>query len=237
MHKLNKEKLYLILIVLVVAAIVCVLAVGLAGRNESKKLSVPPKATEPIVRVEVKEVEKMVEVEKLVEVEKAITSEMIQDGLNDIGLLITDEYYFTEVVRFSSVLKAPIFHTDLKMTESSFLVSYDGVVTAGIDFGDIVVKKDDAAQTVSVKLPHATIRNVDIDPESFEKYSEKASMFNPLSIEDFNNSLIELETNAREKALEKGILKRADENAKSVVSNFIRSLVDTSVYSVKFGVL
>ena len=159
-------------------------------------------------------------------------SPMIQDGLNDVGVLVTEEYYFTEVVGFSSIKKL-FKKLELGITESSYLASYDGVVTAGIDFTKITVSKDSELHTVEVRLPKAEILNVDIDPESFELYSEKTGLGNPISAEDFNSSLVELENTASEKAIERGILDRADQNAKTVVKNFIAGLINTSEYTVR----
>ena len=39
---------------------------------------------------------------------------------------------------------------------------------------------------------------------------------------------------AQAKAMEKGILTRADENAKEVIRHFVESLADTSTYSLNF---
>ena len=176
---------------------------------------------------------KETEVEKIVEVEKEITSSVIEDGLRDIGVLVTQEYYFTDVISFSSVKK--LFRVEVPFTETSYLASYDGVVTAGIDFGKVSVVKDDAAGKIVVTLPPAEILNVDVDPETFELYSERTGLGNPLSVEDFNDSIVTLESNVRQKALDKGLLVKADENARAVVRNFIAGLVDTGVYSVVFA--
>ena len=170
--------------------------------------------------------------EKIVEVEKEITSSVIEDGLRDIGVLVTQEYYFTDVISFSSVKK--LFRVEVPFTETSYLASYDGVVTAGIDFGKVRVVKDDAAGKIVVTLPPAEILNVDVDPETFELYSERTGLGNPLSVEDFNNSVVTLENSMREKALAKGLLAKADENARSVVRHFIAGLVDMSRYTIEF---
>ena len=168
----------------------------------------------------------------MVSARPADEADVIQDGLNDVGVLVTEEYYFTEVVGFSSIKKL-FKKLELGITESSYLASYDGVVTAGIDFTKITVSKDSELHTVEVRLPKAEILNVDIDPESFELYSEKTGLGNPISAEDFNSSLVELENTASEKAIERGILDRADQNAKTVVKNFIAGLINTSEYTVR----
>ena len=54
------------------------------------------------------------------------------------------------------------------------------------------------------------------------------------SAADFNSSLVELEASAREKALERGLLDKADENARRIIRNFIAGLVDTTRWSVRF---
>jgi hypothetical protein len=96
------------------------------------------------------------------------------------------------------------------------------------------VEKDDAAKEIIVRLPAAEIRYLDIDPESFVLYSEKEGIGNKISMNDYNDSLIELEKNAEKKAIERGLLDRADENAEKVIANFISSLVDTAEYTVRY---
>jgi hypothetical protein len=227
---MKKEKgklVYCILIAIIAIAIVLTVLLWLGGRKNVDIVPAPELSVQkPDVVIK--------EVEKFVEIEKQITAEVIQDGLKDMGVLITEEYYFTEVVSFSSVKN--LFKTEIALpfTESSYLASYDGVVTAGIDFTQIEIAKDDSLGLITVTLPKAGVQNVDIDPESFILYSEKEGLGNPFSINDFNMSLIDLENKAESKAIERGLLTRADENAKSVISNFIGSITDASKYKVEF---
>lgn len=224
----KKTKILVGLIALVLTAIAVVLIVY-AVRNAKQPetpLSVTPRpAQEVVVREK--------EVEKIVTVEKEIDSAILTDGVRELGLLVTDEYYFTEVVSYSSVKK--LWNFELPLTESSYLVSYDGVVRAGVDLGEASIEKDDEQRLITVTLPPAAITDVDIDPESFLLYSEKAGLGNPISAADFNNSLIELETTAREKALERGVLTRADENAHALARNVIGALVDLNEYTLVFA--
>lgn len=174
------------------------------------------------------------EVEKIIEVEKEITVETLQQGLNDLGFLITEEYYFTDLVSYSSIKKFLNTDISLPFTESSYMVSYDGVVSAGVDLSAAAVEKDDEHKRITVHLPGAVIRSVDIDLDSFQLRAEKAGFGNPLSVRDFNNSLQELEKKARQNAVDRGLLEKADENAGLVASRWIASLADLSVYSLEF---
>jgi len=224
----EKRKLWIYLIALcVVLLAVVVLIIWHGGRSKAPEplAAVTPRPTQQVVVRERP-------VEKLVEVEKEVTVEEIRSGLNDMGFLLTEEYYFTEVLRFSSIKK--LFSIELGITESSYLASYDGVVSAGVDFASIRLQRDEERGVITVELPAAQIRDVDIDPQSFQLYSEKAGLGNPVSAADFNSSLVELEESAREKALERGLLDRADENARRIIRNFISGLVDTTRWSIRF---
>ena len=226
----EKKKLWIYLIAL--AAVVLLIC----GLILWRVLSAPaaqdaPAAVAPRPTPEVRIRERLVD--KLIEVEKEVGAEEIASGLNDMGVLVTEEYYFTDVVHFSSIKK--LFSLELGITASSFLASYDGVVTAGVDFTRIGIEKDDDAGVITVTMPGAAVLNVDIDPDSFRLYEEKSGLGNPISAADFNSSLVELERSAEEKAIERGVLDHADENARVLIRNFVAALVEEGRYTVRFA--
>ena len=214
-------------LLLVIAALTVTLVALHAKNNPPQPL--PTATSRPTPRVVVEE--KVVET--IVEVQHKVTAEELSAGLNEMGQLITAEYYFTAVASASTQL-TPILGIRLGFTESSFLASYDGVITAGIDFSKIRVEKDEERGRVTVTMPPAAILNVDIDPDSFQLYSETTSIFTDITAEDYNNALLELEATEREKALARGILDNADENARKLVRSFIESLLDPAEYAVEF---
>jgi hypothetical protein len=59
-------------------------------------------------------------------------------------------------------------------------------------------------------------------------------LWNPTSIEDYNDSLVDLKKSAKDKAIEKGVLDKADENAKAIIQNFVTGMVDDSDYTIKW---
>ena len=214
-------------LLLVIAALTVTLVALHAKNNPPQPLPTATSRPTPKVVVE----EKVVET--IVEVQHKVTAEELSAGLNDMGRLITAEYYFTAVASASTQL-APILGIKLGFTESSFLAGYDGVITAGIDFSLIRVEKDEEKGRVTVTMPAAVIFNVDIDPDSFQLYNETSSIFTDITAEDYNNALLELEATEREKALARGILDNADENARKLVRSFIGSLLDPAEYAVEF---
>lgn len=159
-----------------------------------------------------------------------VNTKTIQDGLAKMGIMITQEYYFTQVETYTKD-KNVLF---VFPTTSGFTYSYDGSVLAGIDFGQVQIETDEDTQTITVDLPASEIQAVTIDRDTFKVYSEKDSLWNPLKLEDYNVSLVEFENSAKEKALENGILKRSDEQARTIVREFIGSLPNSSAYKVIF---
>lgn len=158
-----------------------------------------------------------------------VNTEIIKDGLKEMGTLITQEYYFTQVEEYKSTERVWIFDS-----KASFIFSYDGVVTAGIDCNDIEISKDDEAKIINVKIPKSNIIGVNIDHDSFKIYEEKEGLWNKLDMTKYNNSIIEFENEAKNKAINKGIIDKADENAKTLIESFINSLIEDNVYSIEF---
>lgn len=160
----------------------------------------------------------------------SVSTETIQDGLANMGFLVTQEYYFTQVEKYTKE-KEMVFGIT---SSSELMYSYDGSVFAGIDFEKISVKKDDNKKTIIVNLPESEIQTVSVDKDTFKVYSEKDSLWNPLKIEDYNLSLAEYEKTAKQKALDSGILDRSDEQAKTLVLNFVKNFPSASDYEIIF---
>lgn len=158
------------------------------------------------------------------------SSETIRDGLSNMGVLITQEYYFTQLETYTKEKNIFI----IIPSSSGFMYSYDGAVTAGVDFEKINVQTDEGRQVVTVDMPPSEIQAVTIDRDTFKIYSEKESIWNPLKLEDYNISLAEFEDAAKEKAIESGILERSDQQAQKLVTEFIVSLPNTAGYTVEF---
>ena len=163
--------------------------------------------------------------------EKTITGDIIKSGLADIGELATEEYYYTGVESFDSSKSIKGF--ELPFTTTRFIYSYDGVIKAGIDFEEIEVEKDDLKKLIVVTLPPSRILSSEIDHDSFKLYDEKQSIFNPLKVGDVNDTIKDLKAKAEADAVKKGVLKRADKNAVTLLKQFLKSTYDLSDYTIK----
>lgn len=160
----------------------------------------------------------------------SLTGDTIREGLNDIGELATEEYFFTRVETYDSSKNIKGFK--VPFTTTRFVYSYDGMVKAGIDFTAIEVEKDDLKKTITVTLPASKILDCSVDPDTFEVYDEKNSVFNPIHISDYNDSLDEMIDAAKNDAIEKGVLERADSNARLLIKNLVLSTYDVGDYYI-----
>lgn len=171
------------------------------------------------------------EKEKKDKVVISVSTDTIQDGLANMGVLVTQEYYFTQVEKYTKEKTFLKFIT----SSSEFMYSYDGAVMAGVDFEKIKIKTDEDRKIITVDMPDSEIQAVTIDKNTFKIYSEKDSLWNPLKLEDYNISLVEFEDAAKEKAIASGILGRSDEQARNLVREFISSLPNTGEYTISFA--
>ncbi len=219
--KISKQVKNIIYIGIIVVAVIAMIILGtdyLKNRSNTEEIN-----TEDLQVTAVKPKKDRVLV--------TVSTETLQDGLANMGILITQEYYFSQVERYS---KQKDIITGLITASSEFMYSYEGSVMAGIDFEKIKISKDDDTKTITVDLPESEIQTVSIDKDTFKKYSEKESIWNPLKLEDYNLSLAEFENAAKQKALDSGILERSDEQAQNLVMNFIRNFPSTSNYKIQF---
>lgn len=171
-------------------------------------------------------------VERVVEVQAEITAEEIRDGLQDMGKLTTAEYWFTGIAS-TTVEPKSLLGIELSFTGSSYHASYEGCVTAGIDFGEILVSKQEGTRLIEVTLPPAEVLSAHIDLSTFRLLLEQSSIFSHVTPEEFNTSQVELEEKGRQQAVERGLLERADETARQLVERFIHGLMGPG-YTVRF---
>lgn len=227
---------YLTVILGLVAA-VALLAVGMILQRSAWEAKAQAAYEQGRAEVDVVEHEQSVQIREVpveVEVEKKISSEVIQDGLRSIGELATQEYSYTEVGTLEKKTLTEIFGISITLpgTKSSYIYSYDGVIKAGLDFAQIAIEKDDETKAIVATLPRCRITSHQFVEGSFELYDEKNSVFNPVSIRDFDLSNTQLKASAEKKALDKGLLETADENAKALIESFLRGGYDLEDYRI-----
>lgn len=162
----------------------------------------------------------------------SIKSRIVRFGLHDVGELITQVGFFTNVQTIEN--SREIFGWELPLTTTKCIFSYDGTVSAGIDFSKIDVDMNKLSKKISVKLPETEIFSIEIDPESMKIYDESKSIFTPLNLSDINDSIKQLKEDVHNQAIENGILENAEKNGILLIQNMLSSCVDTDAYTIEF---
>lgn len=145
-----------------------------------------------------------------------VTSETLKSALGGLSKLVTQEYAYRNADKKSSS-DTWMFGWERPFSGKSILITYDGIIEAGIDFNEIKVDVDDDKHVVTVTLPESEITRNDIPQETIEIVEVKDGLFNEVTQKDFNDFVTEQKPVMEAKAIEQGILERANSEAKELV--------------------
>lgn len=162
---------------------------------------------------------------------ETLSGEVIESGIREMGELITAEYYYTHAEDFENV--KTLWSIKVPMTKTKLVYTVEGDIKAGIDFTKVTVLVDDDAKKITITLPKSMVLASEIDHDSFHVVNEKEGWFNDLSAEDVNKTFAHVKEMEEEKAIENGLLTRADENAVRIITSFVKSSYDLKDYSVE----
>ena len=165
---------------------------------------------------------------------KSLSSEsrITKLGFEDMGELATQAAYCTMVEDTEAA--RDLFGVEIPFTQSRLIYSYDVIVRAGLDFEQIEWSVDEPNKVIEVKLPEIRVLNSELDTESFKLYLEDESIFRRISMEENNDSMIEMEENARRQAVGNGLLDEARANAEAILRSFFAGVYDLEKYDIIF---
>lgn len=165
---------------------------------------------------------------------KSLSSEsrITKLGFEDMGELATQAAYCTMVEDTEAA--RDLFGVEIPFTQSRLIYSYDVIVRAGLDFEQIEWSVDEPNKVIEVKLPEIRVLNSELDTESFKLYLEDESIFRRISMEENNDSMIEMEENARRQAVGNGLLDEARANAEAILRSFFAGVYDLEKYEIVF---
>lgn len=219
-QRFNQNKIYIAICVISVIVILWLII----------DMSLPEKKRPVINQLESEEVDKETTSSKYVIEKVEVETDVIKEELEAVGKLTTAEYYFTQVETYSKTKS----YFGIWSAESEFIFSYDGVVSAGIDFSKIKVEKDEDNNKITVIIPNATIQYTEIYYDSFKKYLEDESIWNKLDIDDYNKSMKDFESSANKKAKDNKIIENANDNALIIIKNLVDNLLSDTDYKIEY---
>jgi len=157
-----------------------------------------------------------------------ITSDLLGEQLRSVQELVAVEYHYTNMGKFEN--QVDFYGWKVPFTTKSFLVSYDGLIKAGVDLGAVQVNV--GQDTVTVTLPASEILSHEIPEESIEVFDESHNLFNPIKIEDYTGFTAGQKQDVEQKAIEKGLLSSANEKACLAVESLLKLVPGMDTYAL-----
>ena len=165
-----------------------------------------------------------------------INLEIMYSEMKRIGELATTEYLFTDVAKFSDYKQ--IKSWNIPFTEKSFILKWSGVIKAGVDLNQVIIEVDKSEKKILVSIPSASILSYEVDNDNVELLDEKNNIFNRISVDDKIDFDASTEDAMKNRAIENGILEKAQKNAEDILTRLIQS--DPAVsnnYTIEFSVI
>lgn len=162
-----------------------------------------------------------------------ITSDLLSQQLRAAQELVTVEYHYTNMGKFEN--QVDFYGWKVPFTTKSFIVSYDGVIKAGVDLSAVQIQVDESAGTIAITLPDGQILSHEIPEESIEVFDETHNLFNPITIGDYTGFTRDQKAEMEQRAISEGILTEAGEKAQSTVETFLSLLPGMDDYILTFS--
>ena len=155
--------------------------------------------------------------------EPKIDNKLIQNRIESAKELTSLKYSYTNMGQFENSNK--FYGYDIPFTQKKFIVSYDGVISCGVDLDKMQVEV--SGKNINIKLPKSKILSHEIYEDSLKIFDQKTSIFNPIKVEDYNDFAKKQKKSVEEKAIERGILTQADKKCKKAIKDMIN--IDNSL--------
>ena len=163
-----------------------------------------------------------------------ITNSLVGDRLAGLQELVTTEYIYTNSGKYENQNQITIIGKDFNVpfTGKRFIVAYDGRIKVGLDLNQARVNVDEEAHTVTVLLPDSQIISHETFEDTLVVLDETNNVFNPISIENYNEFVSGQKSDMERKAIDRGVLTSADAEAKRVVQSFLSLLPGMDAYKL-----
>ncbi|MDO4671049.1 MAG: DUF4230 domain-containing protein [Aerococcus sp.] len=151
--------------------------------------------------------------------EPKITSDLVGNRIESAQELITTKYYYTNTASFENT--KDFYGWKIPFTTKTFLVTYDGIINAGVDLKEVKVTVNDQKQTIDITLPKPKILSHELDEDSLKVFNEKDSIFNAIKVDDYTAFEKDQKKQAEQKAIDRGLLNEAEERTKTAITSLL----------------
>lgn len=111
---------------------------------------------------------------------------------------------------------------DIPFTHKSVVVVANGKIKVGFELSSVKPELDSENKIVHIDMPAPQVKDNYIE---IVTCVEENSIFNPISVDEINNELENEKKQKLDEAMKKGILKKAEENAKKIIDTMYADIV------------
>lgn len=163
------------------------------------------------------------------EQQPVITSDLLGHQLQTVQELVSVEYHYTNMGKFEN--QVDFYGWKVPFTTKRFLVSYDGLIKAGVDLSGATVEVDEVQKSVTITLPESRILSHEIPEDSIQVFDETRNIFNPITIEDYTGFTRDQKAEVEQRAIDEGLLTGASEKAREAVETLAALLPGSGDYT------
>nr|WP_275951927.1 DUF4230 domain-containing protein [Intestinimonas butyriciproducens] len=149
--------------------------------------------------------------------------------LQTVQELVSVEYHYTNMGKFEN--QVDFYGWKVPFTTKRFLVSYDGLIKAGVDLSGATVEVDEVQKSVTITLPESRILSHEIPEDSIQVFDETRNIFNPITIEDYTGFTRDQKAEVEQRAIDEGLLTGASEKAREAVETLAALLPGSGDYT------
>ena len=164
-----------------------------------------------------------------------ISLSVINTELKEIGELATMEFLYTDAASFEN--SKTLLKIKIPGTTKTFVAKWDGIIKAGVKVDGIRAALNETEKILTIYMPKAEILSHEIDENSVETLDQKNGLFNPVKVEDVRSFDAATKEAMEKRAIENGVLEKAQESAETVITKLLRANpAITEDYKIEFKV-
>lgn len=145
-----------------------------------------------------------------------ITSETLKQSLNSLQELVTQQYIYTNADKKESS-QTWLWGVERPFSGKSILITYDGVIKAGVDLSQVDIDINEETFTITVTLPPSRITDNNIPQETINVVEVKNGLFNNVTFDNYNEFVSEQKLVMEQRAIDQGLLTQADQAARDAI--------------------
>lgn len=144
---------------------------------------------------------------------------LIQERVVELSELATLKYEYSKAMVNRDDKK--ILLTDIRFAETIKLVEYTGYLKAGSDLSKAVVKHNEEAKQVTVKVPKAKVLDNVVELENMKIEDVKGNIFSDPPTQQIIDDIYDESKKFEEEKISQGFLTEADKRTEEVLKSFL----------------